>query len=249
MNWGRFYQNPAADLGSSIVNGLQYVGGAFSAGTYGVGPGFLFKWNNPTNAPFNLNQLGAYVGGASAQGVQVDPNIKDPVLDDTGIFLEHQVSNTFSVRAGFVYRYLHNDWQQVNTTLTSNLFTSQVQFYDSGPDGVKRTSDDRGTTTSYDIPAGTTISVNQFTIERPAGNTASFVNYEFEVNKRMSNKVMVLGSVYWTGQHCLLNGVPTSPDMAINKYVKDSYWTTHLSGTYQAPWGISVSPILRMQQR
>ncbi len=59
---------------------------------------------------------------------------------------------------------------------------------------------------------------------------------------------MVLGSFYWTGAHYLLNGVPTNPDMAINNYVKDHYWTSHISGTYQAPWGILVTPILRMQQ-
>jgi hypothetical protein len=90
--------------------------------------------------------------------------------------------------------------------------------------------------------------VSQFEIETPAGNNASFASYEFEVNKRMSRRFQLLGSFYWTGQHYLLNGVPTNPDQAINNYVKDSYWTSHISGTYQAPWHVLISPILRMQQ-
>ncbi len=167
MNYGRFYQNPAGDFGSTYVNGVQYVGGIFSAGTDNVGTGFIFKWNNPTNAPFNLNQLGAYVSGAPAQGITVQPHIADPALDDSGIFLEQQLSNTLSIRAGFVYRYLHHDWEQVNTTLTSNLFTQPVQFYDPGPrrrDGHLR---DRGNITAYDIPAGVAIPVSQYQMQTP----------------------------------------------------------------------------------
>jgi len=247
MNWGRFYQNMAADFGSSSVNGVQYVGGTFSAGTYGVGTGFLFKWNDPTNAPFNLSQLGANVGGSSAQGVTVAPGIKDPVLDDAGIFLEHQLTNTLSVRAGFVYRFLHNDWQVVNTALTSNLFTNPVSFVDPGPDGVTGTADDRNITL-LDLPTGSKVPVGQTEIETPAGNFAQYTNYEAEVNKRMSSRFSVLGSFYWTGQHYLANGVATTPLLAINNYVKDHYWTSHFSGTYQARWGINISPILRMQQ-
>jgi hypothetical protein len=64
----------------------------------------------------------------------------------------------------------------------------------------------------------------------------------------MSNKWMMTGSFYWTGQHYLQNGIPTNPLMAYNNYVKDSYWTSHFSGTYQGPWGIVVSPILRAQE-
>ncbi len=191
MNWGRFYQNPAADFGSTYLNGLQYVGGTFSAGTDNVGTGFLFKWNNPTNAPFNVNQLGAFVSGAPAQGVTIQPHIQDPVLDDTGIFLEHQLSNSLSIRAGFVYRYLHHDWEQVNTTLTSPLFTKTVQFTDPGPTGVGGTSQ----ITAYDIPSNLTIPVSQFEIETPAGNNASFASYEFEVNKRMSRKFPASGKL------------------------------------------------------
>jgi hypothetical protein len=243
-NWGRFYQNPAGDFGSTYINGLQYVGGIFSAGTNNIGTGFIFDWNNPTNAPFNQSQLGAYVAGAPAQGVTVQPHIKDPVMDDTGIFVERQINSSTSVRAGFVYRFLHNNWQQTNITLTTPLFTQAKQINDPGPSG----SGTGKTITVYDIPAGVPIPVSQFQMQTPSGNSAQFSNYEVEVNRRMSGKFSLLGSFYWTNQSYLQNGVPSNPDMAINNAVSDHYWTAHFSGTYQAPWRIVITPILRTQE-
>jgi hypothetical protein len=35
--------------------------------------------------------------------------------------------------------------------------------------------------------------------------------------------------------------------MAINNGVHTTNWVGHISGTYQAPWGISVSPLFRLQ--
>jgi hypothetical protein len=82
----------------------------------------------------------------------------------------------------------------------------------------------------------------------PDGNNEQCLNYEITVNKRMSGRWMLLGSFNWTGQPFLQNGVPANPLMAYNNYVKDSYWTSHFSGIYQDPWGMLISPILRMQQ-
>ena len=242
LSWGRFYSNPAPDFGSNNINGLQYLGAA----TPTTGSAFTFVWNDPTNAPFNLNQLGAYVSGSST-AVTVAPHIKEPVMDDTSAFLDHQISSTLSVRVGFVFRYMHHDWQKVDIARTYNLYTQPVSVVDPGPDGAKGTSDDR-TLMLYDIPSNVALPVSQYQMQTPNGNNEQYINYEITVNKRLSNKWTLLGSFYWTGQHYLQNGVPTNPLMAYNNYVKDSYWTSHFSGTYAAPWGILISPILRMQQ-
>ncbi len=246
LNWGRFYSNPAPDFGSNNLNGLQYIGGA-GAGVPTSGTAFTFNWINPTNAPFNINQLGSYVSGSSPASVTVAPHIKDPVMDDTSVFLDHQVTNSLSVRAGVVFRYMHHDWQKVDLARTADLYTQPVSVVDPGPDGVKGTADDR-TITLYDIPSSVTLPVSRYQMQTPDGNNEQYMNYEITVNKRMSSRWMMVGSFYWTGQHYLQNGVPTNPLMAYNNYVKDSYWTSHFSGTYQAPWGILISPILRMQQ-
>jgi hypothetical protein len=245
-NWGRFNSNPAPDFGSNNVNSLQYIGGA-AAGVPTSGTAFTFNWNNPNNLPFNINQIGSYVSGSSPAGVTVAPHIKIPVMDDASIFLDHQLSSTLSIRGGFVYRYMHHDWQKVDIARTYGLYTQPVSVVDPGPDGVKGTSDDKNVTV-YDIPNSTALPVSQFQMQTPNGNNEQYTNFEVSANKRMSSKWMMVGSFNWTGQHYLQNGVPTNPLMAYNNYVKDSYWTSHISGTYEGPWGIMISPILRAQQ-
>jgi hypothetical protein len=43
-------------------------------------------------------------------------------------------------------------------------------------------------------------------------------------------------------------GVATNPNQLINNGESYSAWTSHVTGTYLAPWGIEVSPVLRMQE-
>src|SRR5262249_20200246 len=151
---------------------------------------------------FNISQLGSYVSGSSPASVTVAPHIKDPMMDDVSGFLERQITNTLSMRAGFVFRYMHHDWQKVDLARTSNLYTQPVSAVDPGPDGVKGTSDDRAITL-YDIPSAAALPVSQFQMQTPAGNNEQYINYEITVNKRMSNKWMMVGSFNWTGQYYL----------------------------------------------
>jgi hypothetical protein len=42
--------------------------------------------------------------------------------------------------------------------------------------------------------------------------------------------------------------VATNPDQLINGRQSYSQWISHVDGSYEGPWGIRVSPVLRMQQ-
>jgi hypothetical protein len=234
LDWGRFYSNPAPDWGSNYINALQTATATF-------------RWNDINkDGVFQNNEFGSVVSVSSPASVTVAPHIKDPVDDNVSGFVEHEIGNSWMVRAGIVYQYVHHNWQEINTAWTSSLYTKAYQVFDPGPDGVKGTSDDVGYQTLYGIP-GTLPNIT-YQMQTPSGNNASYMNYEISVNKHLSSKWMVIGSFYWTNQHYLLNGIATNPDVAINNYVKDNYWTSHVSGTYHAPWGILISPIARMQQ-
>jgi hypothetical protein len=234
VNWGRFLSNPAPDFGAN-VNSLQVTS-------------YTFGWNDLNHdGKFQNNELGAFVSNSGGANVSVAPHIKQPTIDDSSIFIERQLTNDLSIRAGFVYRYVHHNWQQVDVSRTASLYTQPVQFFDPGPDGVKGTSDDRGNVTVYDIPSGVTVPASVFQYQTPNDNNSNYENFEISVNKRMSHKFMVAGSYYYTFNHYLLNGHPTNPDLAINNDVHTTNWTSHVSGTYEARWGIIVSPILRAQ--
>lgn len=253
MNWGQFYSYPSTNIASAVEPLL-----AASA---------TFTWNNPNNLPFNMNQLGSLVGSPTvAQGATVQPNLKDERFDDMGVILQHQLSNTLSVEGGFIFRELHNSSETINTALPGSLFTIPVvkniptAFT---PDGTVTATTP---VTLWDVPKNL-ILPSQQQISSPAGNTQVFRNFEFTVNKRLSNRFTVVASYYWThttssiGGTCSscgagavssagtpTNGVALNPDQLINNHQSYSQWTSHVDGSYEGPWGIRISPVLRMQE-
>lgn len=241
LNWGTFHSNPGNTLGG-VVNPLQEI-------TY------TFLWNNPNDLPFDVNQLGAFVSNKGNTGITVQPHIRAPSYDDAGATLERQLSNSLSIRVGFIYRALHHNWQQVDIARTANLFTLPVSKVDPGPDGIAGTADD-STITLYDIPKAQ-LPANQLQIQAPDGNNEIYRSFEFTINKRLSHRFLALGSFnYTSGNYPLARtsssgfntGAATFADMAINNQVHGaSTWASHVTGTYFGPWGINISPVLRMQ--
>jgi hypothetical protein len=242
VNWGQYYSFPSTNI-ALAVNPVQSASATF-------------LWNNPTNAAFNLSQLGTIVGSATvAQGASVDPNLKDERFDDMGIVVQHQLSNTLSIEGGFIFRELHHAWETINQALPASLFTVPVQ------ENIPATWDAQGNVlttraiTMWDVPKSLIgPSLNQFS--SPAGNNSVYRNVEFTINKRLSNRFTAVGSFYWTGTSTGGAAIPsaqggtvaTNPDQLINN--KESYglWVSHVTGTYEAPWGIRISPVLRMQE-
>jgi hypothetical protein len=240
LNWGRFFSSPG-NFVSSATNPVQQI-------TY------TFAWNNPNNLPFNVNQLGAFASNSGGARVTVAPHIKAPAYDDLDAVIERQVTRTLSVRTGFLYRALRNNWQTVDIGRTADLFMLPVVKTDPGPDGIAGTADDR-TFLLSDIPKGQLPS-SQLQIQSPTGNSEYYRNIELTVIKRMSQRFMAVFSYYKTWgdfpqttalQSGITAGVATNYNMAINNEARISSWASHLTGTYQAPWGIEISPVLRMQ--
>ena len=138
LNWGRFYSSPGNSIGS-LVNSVQEI-------TY------TFLWNNPNNLPFNTNQIGSFVSNAGTTSVSVQPHIRAPLYDDAGVVIERQITNSLSIRTGFIYRSLKHNWQTVDIGRPGSLFTVPVTKVDPGVTGVASSSSN--TITLYDIPKG-----------------------------------------------------------------------------------------------
>lgn len=233
MNYGRFYSNPATSFGQN-VNGMQEA-------TY------TFAWNDLNGDKlFQPNEFGNFVSSTGTY-VSVDPKIKQPFSNDVGIFLEKQVGADFSLRAGFVYKDLLHDWQLVEIGRPGSLYTQQVAAYDPGPDGVKGNADDKGSFTVWDIPSSSALPPSKKQYQTPDDNNQHYKNLEFTLTKRMSRRWMLQGSYYYTWGDYLLNGHPVSPNDLINNNVDFTLWTAKLTGSYQAPWGILIAPVVRGQ--
>lgn len=259
MDWGQYYSYPSTVISDAVEPLLAATA--------------TFKWNDPTNAPFNINQLTGIVGSPTvAQGVSVSSNLKDERMDDMGIILQHQLTNTLSIEGGFILKEVHNSPETFNNALPASLFTLAKT------ESVPATWNSTGitsyqNTTVYDVPANE-IGASQDELESPAGNVQVYRNFEFTVNKRLSQRFTVVASYFWTHTTANLGGytygsgiqaIPSSgvpgtgygdsfgvslnPDQAINGHLSFNQWTAHVDGTYALPWwGIRITPTLRMQE-
>lgn len=243
LNWGYYYSYNS----TTIVDAVQPL----------QQTSYTFAWNDPTNAPFNLSQLGAFVSNSGGTNYSVQPHIKAPRFDDMGAVLQHQLTNSISIEGGFIFRELHHDWQAVDIGRIGSLYTLPVTKVIPGPnDGCVgapgsfncSSGDQTGaqTVTVWDIPKNEIVpSVLQY--QTPPGNNSIYRNFEITINKRLSNRFTAVGSFYWTSSSLHNGGVATNPNAAVNDAYTISNWTSHVTGTYLGPWGINISPVLRMQ--
>ena len=234
LNWGIYYSYPSYNI-AAAVEPIQSETATFT-------------WNNPNNLPFNVNQLGPIVGSPSvSNGAIVAPHLKDPSFDDMGAIVEHQLTQTMSIRGGVVFRELHHDFETINLGLPASAFTIPVVVGVHGPNyGINGNTSDVQQVVLMDAPKSAIgPTVNEYA--SPDGNNSVYRNLEFTITKRLSNRFTAVGNFYWTHTTTQRYGVATNFDQAINNYESFSNWTAHVDGTYFAPWGIMISPVLRMQ--
>ncbi len=234
-NYGFFWHNPGVGVGSS--------GNPNTAGKSAT-----YTWTDRNgDRRWQPGEEGAAPTSASLKGaIGVDPNIKAPYSHEGSIFFERQLSQTMGLRTGFVYKTQDDliATYQPNRSILNGAFSVPFTFVDVGVDGVRSTSDDRNLTL-YGVPSGQAANfpVNQVVMNVP--NYSRFKTYELSVSKRYSNKLSFqLGGGYtWTTD--FPNGFPTNPNQP---GVEDrTGWGVKATGTYDAPYGIRLSPVLRHQ--
>jgi len=234
LNWGIYYSYPSTNI-SNAVDPLQSASA-------------VFTWNNPNNLPFALNQLGPIVGSPKiAQGSTVQPHLKDARFDDMGAVIEHQLTNNLSIRAGFIFREMHHDFQTINLALPASLYTIPVSVKVPGPlYGLNGNTSDFQMMTLWDVPKNL-IGPTRNQYSSPDGNNSVYRNFEFTINKRLSQRFTTVANFYWTHTTNGNGGVAIDPNGLIGNHQSYSDWTAHVDATYRGPWGISISPVLRMQ--
>jgi hypothetical protein len=240
ISWGRYYKNTSTDI-SMAVNPIRQLSDTF-------------KWNDLNgDRQFQDNEFGAFQSSAGSALSPIDPKIKQSYLDDYSGFVEHEVSNGFVVRAGFIYRKLAHDWALVEQSRTLSLYTNPVTITDPGPTGTTPKP-----VTVYDIPAGVTLPSSIQEWESPDSNNSYFRNIEVSASKRMTGRWSANGSYLATWTTAPLNATSTSPTASSNvipsqpnilQYNETRKYDSNFRvfATYHAPWGILISPIYRFQ--
>ena len=241
VSYGRYYENPGAAI-SNQVNPLRQLS-------------YTFKWIDPTGAPFQPSQLGAFQSSSGAALSPIDPKLRHPYMDDFNGFVEHQIGNGFVVRGGFVYRQLMHDWALQELNRTQNLFTQVGTFTDPGPTSTTPTQ-----ITTYDIPANIALPSSLQELVTADHNNSYWKSVELTATKRMTTKWSMTASFLGTwankpnnyatsgGTGSSGTGVlPYYPTYALFNEARTYDSNFRIFGTYNAKWGIVITPIYRFQ--
>jgi hypothetical protein len=203
-----------------------------------------YDWNDRNGD--RRYQLGEEIGAPTettlAGDVQLDPNVKQPYSHDVTLYLERQIAPTLGARVGFVYKTEDDLIDSFNIGRPASAYTLPYAFVDIGPDGRSGTADDR-TLTLLAIPSALAAEFPTTNLVMNLGDNSKYKTIEASMSKRLSNRwsLNAGGSHTWSEQFFQVNN-PNATENA-----NTSRWDFKLSGTFEAPYGIRISPLLRHQ--
>ena len=182
---------------------------------------------------------------ASLEGaVGVDPDIKAPYSHEASGWIERQVTDTMGVRAGFVYKTEDDLIATFQPGRGPEAFTVPYAFNDNGVDGRAGTADDR-TLTFYGMPNAQAAEFSDRQVVMNVDQYARYKTAEVSLNKRYGNRWSGSMGFGYTWMTDFPNGPRRNPN---NPGVEDrTVWNFKASGSYDAPGGIRISPVLRHQ--
>jgi hypothetical protein len=244
-NWGRYQSNPGPQ---NFVNPIQSQTATF-------------EWNDCRNAggapvacaagqfgdrQFSPNELGTFVSSAGGSFNTIDPNLKQEYSNDFSFFVERELMADLGIRAGYVRKDGKNNWQEFQVGRSYEGYSDARTFSDPGPDGLLNTGDDGAPFVVYDYPAGAVIPASRTNLRNVADIESWDQNVDVSVNKRMSHRWSLLASFLYNWDH--QKGSPQTPNGERFNELDLTNWAFKFFGTYQAPWSITINPVLRYQQ-
>jgi hypothetical protein len=233
FNYGFFWHNPG-------------VGVSDNANPNTAGKSATYQWNDRNgDRRWQAGEEGARLSQSLQGAIQLDPDIKAPYTHEVSAWIERQLSETMGLRGGFVYKTEDDQIQTYQKFRPLSAYTQPFTFVDIGVDGIRGTSDDRNiqmlglpSSLAANFP---TTSVVMNMLDR----FSRYKSVEVSLNRRLSNK--------WSGQigfgyqwlRDFPEGFPQNPNQP--GVENRSLWNVKATGSYDAPYGIRLSPVFRHQ--
>jgi len=204
-----------------------------------------YNWTD-TNGDrrFQLGEQGAVTNTTLSGSIQIDPNITQPFSHDVSFYLERQLAASLGARVGFVYKSEDDLIAQYVPGRPISAYTVPFSFVDIGEDGRANTGDER-TRTLLGVPSASAAS---FPLTNVVQNTPRFSRYktvEASMVKRMGGRWSAQAGGSYTWAHDFPGAYPNDPNGVFDQ--DTSRWDFKLSGTYEAPLRIRLSPLVRHQ--
>ena len=250
----------------------------FSFGRYRVAPNAALGFNsNPNSSQWwtqhswaDPNQDGRWERGEETRiqrrrgGVateSIDPEMKLPVLDEAGAWIERAVSDGVTLRTGVVWRRERFLFARQNINQPFEAFTEPVSVRDRGPDGQPNTDDDGPVWTAYDLHPDFLGLPAVNVVRNVPGAASQYVTWEIVASRPMRGR-WTFGAGFahtwngdqasgYAGQPLRNNAVPLTPNDLLNAGTGGRYefstWTAKAHGTIEGPWQLLFTPVLRHQ--
>ena len=232
-NYGFFWHNPG-------------VGIASSANPNTPAKAVTTQWNDANgDRRWQAGEEGNELSRLLEGGVRLQEGIEQPFTHEASVWIERQLADTLGVRGGFVYKteddLIDTGYQPLRGL---DAFTVPFTFVDIGVDGRRNTSDDANVT-MFGLPSARSGSFPTTTIISNAGAYSRARTVELSLNRRYSGKwSAAIGGAY-TMTTDFPNNFPNNPN---EPGAEDrSTWNLKATGSYDAPGGVRVSPVLRHQ--
>lgn len=248
----------------------------FNYGTFWWNPGTAISQDTNDNSPdwFRrhawTDRNGSGLWEAGEEGVliarrgglgsaRLDPNLKEQYTREVAAFFEHELMPQFAVHLGYVYRSIGNLNVLVNTNRPLSAYTVPMTILDPGVDGRLGTADDGPGIPGFNLdPVARALPVVNTRTNLPG--TSEFHTLEYSATRRQSGgwSLAASGSIrlnrdndtgYFGNNLRALQAPSTRNDFINTDEGRYNFttWTFKLNGSYQAKWGIMVTPALRVQ--
>lgn len=246
-----------------------------SYGHYWLPPGDLGANVNPNSNDWWLNHRWLDLDGSGAWnpgeevglpqrrrgGVAIeslDPGLKLPFMMEVAGWVERELLADVGIRTGVVWRSERQQYMRQNKSQPFEAFTIATAVTDPGPDGDPGTSDDGPDLRAYNLlPVGPQENI----VRNVPGADGHFWTWEITATKRFNRRWSLVAGFAQTwsrdqrnayfGQAVRQNMYPLTPNDLINAGEDGRYefttWSAKVHGTYEAPWGVRVTPFLRHQ--
>jgi hypothetical protein len=250
FSFGRYQVAPNASLGfNSNPNSNQW-------------------WSQYDWADFNQN--GVWEPGEEARrqrrrgGTAVeslDPGLKLPLLDEAGAWIERSLPGGVALRTGAIWRLERFPFARQNVNQPFEAFTVPVSIRDRGPDGLPGTPDDGPIWTAYDLDPAYLGQPPVNEVRNVLGATSEYFTWEIAATRQTRGRwTLRAGFAHtWNGDHASgysgqplrNNAYPLTPNDLLNAGAAGRYefrtWTARAHGTFEAPWQLRLTPVLRHQ--
>jgi hypothetical protein len=234
-NYGLFWHNPGVAPGSN-------------ANPNTPGKSATYAWNDANgDKRWQSGEEGARTAQSLAGAIDIASDIESPITHETSVWVERQLTETMGMRAGYVYKTQDNLIQTYvpGRSVLNGAYSVEFPFRDIGVDGVSGTADD----TILTLLGMPTAQAGNFPLNQVVMNVPrpeNFKTFEISTSRRYSNRWSGMVAYSHTWLHDFpTNAFPTNPNQP---GVEDrTTWQFKATGSYDAAYGIRISPVLRHQ--